>query len=122
MERGSSSLLAGCGSGGGSDGDSASSDASDLSRSRWEELPSTDFSVTHERYGAVDMKLTAIDDEFNGDRAEQFSVVLTGPTDPTLKEGTYQVYNDSLGYIELFLQPGKRANGQQDYRAIFSLV
>ena len=123
---GSGVMVAGCGSGGGSSSESGTTTGvasdSSLSRSRWEELPSTSFSVTHDTFGAIDMELTAIDDEIPSSRAEQFSVVLTGPDNPLFPEGTYQVYNDSLGYIELYLQPGDNAAGQQNYRAVFSLI
>ena len=122
---GSSAMVAGCGGSGGSKSESEFSDGSSssgLSRSRWEELPSTNFSVAHDTYGAIDMELTTIDDEAYSSKTEQFSVVLTGPEKPLFKEGSYRVYNSSLGYIDLYLQPGESNPGEQNYRAIFNLV
>ena len=115
-------MVAGCGGGSGGSADITTNDATDLSRARWEELPSTQFSVTHSQFGVIDMQLTAIDDEIVINESEQFSVVLTGPDNPLLDEGTYEIYNDSLGYIELYLQPGVSNAGEQNYRALFSLV
>jgi hypothetical protein len=133
---GSSVMLAGCGSdGSGSDGSSSTNSADGINgtsgdgseatgsyQNRWMQLPSTTFSVTHQTFGVIDMELTSVDDEMHSPKTEQFSVVLTGPDNPLFPEGTYQMYNDSLGYIDLYLQPGANALGQQTYRAVFSIL
>jgi hypothetical protein len=123
---GSSVLAAGCGgSGGGGDPADVSIDnvsLPDLSKSRWVNLPATNFFVTHSTYGAIDMELTAIDDDILIPEAEQFSVTLRGPELPLLEEDVYQVYNDTFGYFELFLQPATSAPGEQNYRAVFSIL
>ena len=133
---GSSITIAGCGrlpieaetfragSGGSSEsgGTTDVSAESGLNKQRWMELPSTTFSVAHETFGAIDMQLTNIEDEFLLSSSEQFSVTLTGPEMPLFAEDRYQVYNASLGYIELYLQPGESAPGEQNYRAIFNLL
>jgi hypothetical protein len=118
---GSNLLIAGCGSGS-SGGSGNGSSITGLSKSRWMELPSTQFSVAHETYGAIDMQLTSIEDEIYSPEVEQFSVTLTGPDNPLFDEGKYEMYNESLGYVELYLQQGDNSQGKQVYRAVFSLL
>ena len=129
---GSTVLPMGCGQGGGDSGggDLAGGDSADvdnysmpdLSRNRWVDIPDTLFSVAHDTYGAIDMTVTAIDDEIYDPVTDQFSIVLTGPELPLLKEDVYQVYNSVFGYIELYLQPGDSPAGVQNYRTHFSLL
>ena len=122
---GSSVLTTGCGGGSGG-GDPAvvtvdNSGQLDLSKSRWMNLPSTTFFVTHGT-GVVDVELTAIDDDILIPESEQFSVTLRGPESPVLEEDLYEVYNNSIGYFELYLQPATSAPGEQNYRAVFSIL
>jgi len=127
---GSTVLPIGCGGGGGSDSEESFNEVTsidefslpDLSRSRWVALDDNNFSVTHEDFGAIDMVLTSIDDEMYDPVTDQFSVVLTGPELPLFDEGVYQVYNSSLGYIDLYLQPGESPAGEQRYRTLFSIL
>ena len=124
---GSSLLVAGCGGGSGGGGDPAdvsvdNSSLPDLSKNRWVNLPTTNFFVTHSTYGAIDMELTAIDDDLLISESEQFSIILRGPELPLLEEDLYQVYNDTFGYIELYLQPATSTPGEQNYRAVFSIL
>ena len=118
---GSAALPMGCGQ---SDSSSSGDDYTrpDLSRSRWTAIPDTTFSVTHSTYGVIDMTMTAIDDELYDPVTDQFSIVLTGPDAPLFEEGIYQVYNSSLGYVDLYLQPGATGAGTQNYRTLFSLI
>ncbi len=121
----SSALVAGCGSGSDDSTETGASNGSslpNLSRNSWTGIASTQFSVSHPSYGVIDMQLTSIDNELAIPEADQFSVVLTGPELPLLEEDVYQLYNDSLGYIDLLLQPGESPPGAQNYRALFSLI
>ena len=125
---GSTALPMGCG--GGSDSGGGANEVTgtdiyslpDLNRGRWEGLDDNNFSVTHKKYGAIDMQLTSIDNEFFDPVTDQFSVVLAGPELPLLEEGVYQVYNSSLGYIDLYLQPGDSPAGEQRYRIPLSIL
>lgn len=119
---GSSVIPVGCGQGGGDPATFDDFSLPDLSQGRWVDNPETTFSVSHPDFGVIDMELTAIDDEYYSLEAEQFSIVLTGPELPLLDEGKYQVYNASLGYIDLYLQVGDASTGTQNYRAIFSIL
>lgn len=120
---GSTVLPIGCGqSGGGSSSSTDEFSRPDLNRSRWVALEDNHFSVAHDSFGAIDMELTDIEDEHYDPVTDQFSVVLTGPEQPLFEEGVYQVYNSSLGYIELYLQPGESAAGEQKYRTMFSIL
>jgi hypothetical protein len=121
---GGSVMITGCGGGSDSNLSSAAdgSSANGLAKDRWMQLPVTTFSVTHDTYGVIDMELTTIEDEYYTPETEQFSVTLKGPDNPLFDEDKYLVYNDSLGYLELFLQPGESAPGEQTYRAVFSLL
>ena len=122
---GCSVLAVGCSDGGGSNPADVSVDEfslPDLSKHRWVDIATTDFSVTHSIYGAIDMEMTAIDDDIYTPKSEQFSVTFRGPELPLLEEGVYQVYNDTFGYIELYLQPATSAPGNQFYRAVFSIL
>ena len=123
---GSNVMIAGCGSSGDSDDSlptsTSGSSASALHKDRWMELPSTQFSVAHDTFGAIDMELTGIEDDYYDPQTEQFSIILTGPDTPFFEEGIYETYNDSLGYIKLFIQPSLSAPGDQKYRGIFSLL
>ena len=122
---GSSVLAVGCGSSGDSDGSTLTGGDDftrpDLARARWEGV-STTFSVTHSDYGVIDMTLVEVDDSAFTLETEQFSIVLSGPDSALFDEGRYQVYNDSLGDFELYLQPGENTAGEQKYRAVFSLL
>jgi len=82
----------------------------------------TVFSVTHDFYGVVDLQLNLVSDEIYTPEAEQFSISLSGPEVPVLEEASYAVYNDDLGNIDLYIQPGESSNGQQKYIAVFSLL
>ena len=123
---GSGTLAAGCGSGGGADGDATgivdTDLLTDMSRGNWDALPSLVFSIEHPTFGVIDMTMTEIEDLFYSPETEQFDVMLTGPETPLFAEGLYRMYNASLGNLELFLQPGESAAGTQNYRATFSLL
>ena len=93
-----------------------------FSKSLFDEIPSTTFSVSHDVYGAIDMELTEVNSGTVSAETEQFSVCLTGPTTPLFNEGSYNMYNETLGYIDLYLQPGDSPAGEQKYRAVFSLL
>jgi hypothetical protein len=82
----------------------------------------TVFSVTHDVYGVVDLQLNLVTDEIYTPEAEQFSISLSGPELPVLEEASYAVYNDDLGNIDLYIQPGESGNGQLKYIAVFSLL
>ena len=115
----------GCGGGGGGSEPAevtGNSSLPDLSKNRWTDVSSTNFSVSHSIYGAIDMELTAIDDDLQIPETEQFSITLRGPELPLLEEDLYQVYNDTFGYIELYLQPGPSTPGEQTYFAMFSIL
>jgi hypothetical protein len=119
---GSTVLTMGCGQGGSDSSQADNYTMPDLSRNRWVDIPDTLFSVAHDTYGAIDMTVTAIDDGIYDPVTDQFSIVLTGPELPLLKEDVYQVYNSTFGYIELYLQPGESPAGVQNYRTHFSLL
>jgi hypothetical protein len=80
------------------------------------------FSVTHQDYGVVDLRLDTVNDELPINQAEQFSIYLSGPQVPLLEEGNHPVYNDNFGDISLHLQPGEASGGRQHYIAVFSLL
>ena len=82
----------------------------------------TIFSVTHDVYGVIDLQLNQVADEILIPEAEQFSISLSGPVTPVLIEDSYEVYNDNLGDLSLYLQPGGVSNGLQHYVAVFSLL
>ena len=63
-----------------------------------------------------------VDDEIFSADAEQFSVCFRGPETPVFSEGIYNMYNETLGYIDLYLQPGDSPAGETKYRAVFSLL
>jgi len=121
---GSSALAVGCGSSSSGDDPLTSDDSifTSLRKSNWIDTPSLIFSVTHDTYGVIDMTLTDIEDELLIVESEQFSITLTGPELPLFEEDRYQVYNDSFGYIELYLQPGESPAGVQKYGAVFSIM
>lgn len=93
-----------------------------LSRQSFEDTIDTVFSVTHETYGVVDLQLNLVADETFIPEADQFSISLSGPETPILKEDSYTIYNDNLGSFDLYIQPGSASNGQQHYVAVFSLL
>lgn len=93
-----------------------------LSKQVFEDTIDTVFSVTHDLYGVVDLQLKLVKDEVFIPEAEQFMISLSGPVSPVLAEGTYAVYNDNLGNIDLYIQPGESTNGLQHYVAVFSLL
>ena len=96
--------------------------ATAYSKQSFENTIDTVFSVTDETYGVIDLLLNLVADEMYIAEAEQFSISLSGPELPVLKEDSYTVYNDNLGYIDLYIQPGDASNGQQFYIAVFSLL
>ena len=94
----------------------------EFSKLSFENSSDTVFSVTHDEHGIVDLRLDLVADELPIPEAEQFSVSLSGPEVPLLEEGSYAVYNDNFGNIDLYLQPGEASDGQQHYVAMFSLL
>ena len=127
---GSAVLQAGCGGGGGGSESGAEalplsfdqSQLPDLNRLRWEALSDINVSVAHDTFGAIDMVVASVDDEMYDPVTEQFSVVFRGPELPLFEDGVYEVYNSTLGYFQLHLQPGERIGGTQQYRAMFSIL
>lgn len=102
--------------------DSPTTSTATLSKQAFIDTIDTVFSVTHEVYGVVDLQLNLVADETFIPEAEQFIITLSGPESPVLKEDNYAVYNDNLGDIDLFIQPGDASNGQQHYVAVFALL
>lgn len=102
--------------------DSGSSTPLAFSKQNFIDIIDTVFSVSHDMYGVIDLQLNLVADEIFIQEAEQFSISLAGPTSPVLTEGTYDVYNDFMSNINLYLQPGEVSNGQQHYVAVFSLL
>jgi len=116
-------IPAGCSSSHDSDNEATQTGTSPaISRKTFEETIDTVFSVTHETYGVVDLQLNIVADEIFIPEADQFSISLSGPESPVLEEGSYEIYNDNLGNIDLYLQPGGTGNGLQHYNAVFSLL
>jgi len=114
-------IPAGCSQDGGStQADTGASLA--FSKQVFENNIDTVFSVTHETYGVVDLTLNLVADEMYIPEAEQFSISLSGPESPVLQEDSYAIYNDNLGNIDLYIQPGDASNGLQHYVAVFSLL
>jgi len=114
-------IPAGCSQDGGStQADTSTSLA--FSKQAFENNIDTVFSVTHETYGVVDLTLNLVADEIYIPEAEQFSISLSGPESPVLQEDSYVIYNDNLGNIDLYIQPGAASNGLQYYVAVFSLL
>jgi hypothetical protein len=101
---------------------SASSTTLAFSKQNFIDIIDTVFSVSHDMYGVIDLRLNLVADEIFIQEAEQFSISLAGPASPVLTEGTYDVYNDFMSNISLYLQPGEVSNGQQHYVAVFSLL
>ena len=93
-----------------------------FSKQAFDDSIDTVFSVTHAVYGVIDLQLNLVADETFIPEAEQFSISLSGPETPVLQEDRYEVYNDNLGNIDLYIQPGDASNGQQHYVAVFSLL
>ena len=102
--------------------ESESSTTLAFSKQNFIDIIDTVFSVSHDMYGVIDLQLNLVTDEMFIQEAEQFSISLSGPASPVLKEGTYDVYNDFMSNINLYLQPGEVSNGQQHYVAVFSLL
>lgn len=98
------------------------SSSSELSRLAFANNINTTLSVTHDTIGVVDLQLANVNDEMVIPEADQFALSLTGPSSPVLEEKTYQVYNQNIGYFDLYIQPADAGNGQQNYMAIFSLL
>lgn len=123
-------IPAGCSQDGGTGTDTASLPDTDspviastaFSKQVFEDNIDTVFSVTHESYGVVDLQLNLVSAEKYIPEAEQFSISLSGPESLFLSEGSYAVYNDNLGNIDLYIQPGSNSNGLQHYVAVFSLL
>lgn len=101
---------------------SATGSETKLSRVAFANNLNTTMSVTHDSIGVVDLQLSHVNDEMVIPEADQFALTLVGPTAPLLEEKTYEVYNENIGYFELYIQPVSASGGQQNYIAIFSLL
>lgn len=121
---------AACSSGGGENSPSVQVDTTDdtvtdtasFSKLAFVNNIDTVFSVTHDTYGVIDLQLTNVEDATVIEEAEQFIISLNGPEIPVIAEGNHQIYNENLGYFELYLQTGPAEQGQQNYIAVFSLL
>ncbi len=49
-----------------------------------------------------------------------FSLVFRGPIEPALPQGTYEVTNDAMGTLEIFLVPIGTSEAGMRYEAVFN--
>ncbi len=78
------------------------------------------FHVRQSGSSGLDLKLTEVTVQVKTPRQETFSVSFHGPAQPFLQQGVYQLHNDSLGDLELFLVPIARDQDGYQYEAVFN--
>lgn len=78
------------------------------------------FRVTRAGSADFEIKLTEVTEQFHTPRQEAFSVVFHGPADPFMQQGSYQLRNEKLGEMELFLVPIAKDQDGYEYEAVFN--
>ncbi len=91
-----------------------------LHRESFAELLDEPFRVVPRDSPAFDLRLKNVSEHLRSARQEAFSVIFHGPPSPFIQQGIYQLHNEKLGDIELFLVPiGRDSDGFQ-YEAVFN--
>jgi len=80
----------------------------------------TQFDVLAEPARPLCLTLTRIVEYTRTDRQEIFSLYFHGPTEPLLRQGTYQLKHAQLGELELFLVPVGKDKDGFEYEAAFN--
>ncbi len=78
------------------------------------------FHVARPGSADFEIELSEVTEQFRTPRQEAFSVVFHGPADPYLKQGSYQLRNEKLGEMELFLVPIAKDQAGYQYEAVFN--
>ena len=79
-----------------------------------------EFQVVERDSAAFALRLSEVSDGLSTPRQEAFSVIFRGPLDRFIQQGTYQLRNEKLGELQLFLVPIARDNDGYQYEAVFN--
>ena len=79
----------------------------------------TTFKVKHENR-EIDLELTEVSSRKLGERNEQFSITLRGPSDLGLGQGTRHMEHALFGEIDLFIVPNRLEDDGFYYEAVFN--
>lgn len=91
-----------------------------ITKEMFAESLKTRFRLKAETPEPVELELVELSEGMSSPRNEQFALLFHGPQSPFLEQMIYQLENEKLGEIEIFLVPvGRHQNGFQ-YEASFN--
>lgn len=91
-----------------------------ITKEMFAESVKTKFRIKTETPEPVELELVELTEGVSSSRHEQFSLIFHGPKNPFLPQMIYQMENEKLGELEIFLVPlGKIPDGFK-YEAVFN--
>lgn len=91
-----------------------------LSQNVFRENLNTRFDVSHGEAETVELELIECNDLGSTPKQEQFSIVFRGPLQPFLPQMTYEMKNENLGDVFIFIVPVRRDSEFMYYEAVFN--
>ena len=91
----------------------------DLSHENLSNQLNTTFKVKHEK-GEIELELTEVSSRKLGERQEEFSITLRGPSDLALGQGTRRMEHALFGEFDLFIVPIRHEGDGFYYEAVFN--
>ena len=86
-------------------------------------LVGQEFEIALDASGPLILKLieaTGLESNTARPDGQPFTLVFRGPTDVELPQGTYDLRNDSLGQVAIFLVPFRQDEEGRFYEAVFN--
>jgi hypothetical protein len=78
------------------------------------------FHVVQGELPVIDLVLMDVSEYLHTARQESFSLFFRGPSSAFMQQGMYQLQNEKLGDLQLFLVPVGQQGGGYVYQAVFN--
>ena len=92
----------------------------ELTRDRFYECLNTSFRLVEGPQAGLALNLVQVSELRTSPKYEMFSLLFDGPAEYPLQQRIYQLENDRLGKMELFLVPVGREKEVFHYEAVFN--
>lgn len=93
-----------------------------LTHDAFTKLLETKFQTQFDETRSVELKLIEVSEMKLYPGQEQFAIVLLGPSDSFLGQGTRSFTHDQIGQFEMFIVPIKQDEQGFHYEAVFNRV
>ena len=78
------------------------------------------FRATGERGSEFDLKLIEVDGHISDERQENFSLLFRAPITMPPEQGIYQMTNETLGELDIFIVPIRNDDDGLYFQAVFN--